>query len=130
MWAHDRASKATGMQVVAVGPGSATLTMRVRADMLNGHRSCHGGYLFTLADSAFAFACNSHNQRAVAQHCSITYLKPAFEDDLLSAVATECAVAGRTGLYDVTIRNQREELIAQFRGHSRTIKGQHVETAT
>lgn len=128
MWAEDRATQSTGMTVVDIAPGRATLTMRVRADMLNGHHTCHGGFLFTLADSAFAFACNTHNQKAVAQHCSITYLQPAFENELLTATAEEAALTGRSGLYDIAIRNEKNELVAQFRGHSRTIKGQHVET--
>jgi len=130
MWAEDRASQSTGQTVVDVAPGTATLTMTVTATMLNGHHTCHGGFLFTLADSAFAFACNSHNQKAVAQHCSITYLQPAFEGELLTATATECDLSGRSGLYDVAVRNPKGELVAQFRGHSRTIPGQHVEIDT
>ncbi|MEM9605437.1 MAG: hydroxyphenylacetyl-CoA thioesterase PaaI [Pseudomonadota bacterium] len=128
MWSTDKASQAAGMRVVAVAPGQATLEMRVRDDMVNGHGICHGGYLFLLADSTFAFACNSHNQKAVAQQCAITFLKPAFEHELLTATATELAQQGRSGIYDIAVRNDAGEVVAQFRGHSRTIKGQHVET--
>lgn len=123
MWADDAGSQALGMRIESVGPGRAVLGMTVRHDMLNGHGSCHGGFLFSLADSAFAFACNSGNQRTVAQHCSITYLAPAFEHDRLTAVASEVHRAGRSGLYDVRITNQKQEAIAEFRGHARTIRG-------
>ncbi|MEM6988239.1 MAG: hydroxyphenylacetyl-CoA thioesterase PaaI [Pseudomonadota bacterium] len=130
MWADDRASQAAGMSVIAVAPGTATLQMRVRDDMVNGHGICHGGYMFLLADSTFAFACNSHNQKAVAHQCAITYLQPVFENELLTATASELVMQGRSGIYDIAIRNDKDEIVAQFRGHSRTIKGQHVETST
>lgn len=123
MWTEDNASRKLGMRIETVGPGSATLTMTVTGDMTNGHRTCHGGYIFTLADSAFAFACNSHNQRAVAQHCSVTYIAPAFEGDTLTAKAREVARQGRSGIYDISVSNQKGEQVAEFRGHSRNIPG-------
>ncbi len=106
MWANDHASQGLGMEIVAVGPGSATLTMRVRKDMLNGLGTCHGGFMFTLADSAFAFACNTHNQFTVAQHCSITYHAPPGEGVLLMATAREVHRAGRSGLYDISVAGE------------------------
>ena len=124
MWAGDRASQSLAMSLDAVAPGSATVSMAVRGDMVNGHGTCHGGFLFTLADSAFAFACNSHNARAVAQECSVTFLAPAREGDRLRAVAKERYRAGRTGLYDVTVSNGTGP-VAEFRGLSRTVRGHH-----
>ena len=100
--------------------------MPVREDMLNGHGLCHGGMIFTLADSAFAFACNSYNQMAVAQHCSITYLIPGRIGDRLTATAREVSRRGRSGLYDIRITNQDGAHVAEFRGHSRTVKGTHL----
>ncbi|MGB8621688.1 MAG: hydroxyphenylacetyl-CoA thioesterase PaaI [Paracoccaceae bacterium] len=129
MWAEDGASQALGMHLADVGPGTATMTMKVRADMLNGHGTCHGGFMFTLADSTFAFACNSYNKKTVAQHCSITYHAPAFEGDLLTANGSEVSRAGRSGLYDIAVTNQDGALIASFRGHSRTIAGTHFDEA-
>ncbi|MDO4230776.1 MAG: hydroxyphenylacetyl-CoA thioesterase PaaI [Lautropia sp.] len=131
MLTDDEATQALGMKILDVVPGQAQLQMRVTKMMLNGHGTCHGGFLFSLADSAFAFACNTYNQRTVAQHCSISYLAPAFEHDELTATATELTRSGRSGLYDVLIRNQKDELLAVFRGHARTIKGTLLpETAT
>lgn len=126
MWASDNASQALGMAITKVAPGAATLTMTVRTDMTNGHKTCHGGFIFALADSAFAFACNSYNQRAVAQLASVNYLAPAFEGDLLTATATETWRKGRGGIYDIRVENQKGEHIAEFRGHSRTVKGTHL----
>ena len=123
MWAQDRASRALGMAIAQIGPGSATLTMTVTEAMVNGHGLCHGGYIFTLADSAFAFACNSHNQRAVAQNCTITYVAPGRLDDSLTATCREVSRTGRSGIYDVTVTRQDGEAIAEFRGLSRTVKG-------
>lgn len=123
MLADDFATRDLAMQLLQVDAGQASISMPIQQKMLNGHGSCHGGYMFTLADSCFAFACNTYNQRTVAQHCSITYLAPAFENDELTATATEVSRVGRSGIYDVVIRNQRGEHIAEFRGHSRTIKG-------
>ena len=129
MWENDSASQALGMELIKVSPGHAEILMKIRADMTNGHKTCHGGFIFSLADSAFAFACNSHNQKAVAHHCSITYIAPAFEADSLTACANEISRSGRSGIYDITITNQSNEIIAHFRGHSRTIKGVHVALA-
>jgi acyl-CoA thioesterase len=125
MFARDLASQAMGMRIVKVGPGSAELTMKVRADMLNGHATCHGGFIFTLADSAFAFACNSANLATVASGCTIDFIAPAREDDVLTAIGLERSLSGRTGIYDIEVRNQRGEMIALFRGKSYRIKG-HV----
>jgi acyl-CoA thioesterase len=127
MYEADAASQSLGMRVQAVGPGCATLTMRVRADMLNGHRTCHGGLIFSLADSAFAFACNSRNVSTVASGCTIDFLAPAVEGDVLTAEARERSLAGRTGVYDVTVSNQDGRAVALFRGRSYRIKGQVVE---
>ena len=125
MWDGDQASQHLGMALVAVAPGQATLTMTVRAEMTNGHKTCHGGFLFTLADSAFAFACNTYNQRTVAQIAQISFLAPAFEGDVLTAAAREIHRRGRGGLYDVRVTNQHGATVAEFRGHSRTVKGTH-----
>jgi acyl-CoA thioesterase len=125
MFARDSASQAMGMRIVMVGPGRAELTMKVRADMLNGHATCHGGFIFTLADSAFAFACNSANLATVASGCSIDFIAPAREDDVLTAIGAERSLSGRTGVYDIEVRNQRGETVALFRGKSYRIKG-HV----
>jgi acyl-CoA thioesterase len=125
MFAKDRASQMMGMRIVKVGPGRAELTMTVRADMLNGHATCHGGFIFTLADSAFAFACNSNNQTTVASGAGIDFIAPAREGDVLTAAAEERSATGRTGVYDITVRNQRGETIALFRGKSHRVKG-HV----
>ena len=127
MFANDRASQALGMSIGRVAPGEAELTMTVRADMVNGHAICHGGFVFTLADSTFAFACNSYNANTVAQGCAIEFLAPAREGDVLTAVGRERNRAGRTGVYDIEVRNQRGETIALFRGKSYQIKGQVVD---
>ena len=124
MWANDRASKMLGMQVLAVGPGSATLVMTVREDMLNGHDLCHGGLVTTLADSAFAFACNAHNEVTVAAGFDVNLLAAARLGDVLTARATEVSRAGRTGVYDIAVINQRGEAVAAFRGRSYSMKGQ------
>jgi acyl-CoA thioesterase len=118
MFADDAASKMLGMQIAQVEPGRAVVTMTVRADMLNGFAICHGGLIATLADSAFAFACNSRNALTVASGFGIDILKSARLDDVLTATAEETSLAGRTGLYDITVRNQHGDLIAMFRGRS------------
>lgn len=123
MWDKDLASRSLGMSLDAAGPGEATLSLTITAAMTNGHKTCHGGYIFTLADSAFAFACNSYNQNTVAQHCSVTFLRPAFEGDRLTATAREVSRIGRGGIYDIKVTNQNGEHVAEFRGHSRTVKG-------
>jgi acyl-CoA thioesterase len=129
LFESDQASKALGMRIVEVTPGSALLTMAVRADMLNGHRMCHGGLIATLADSAFAFACNSYNEMTVASGFAIELLAPGRLGDLLSARCTEVSKAGRTGVYDTEVTNQRGERIAMFRGRSYTIKGKPAVAA-
>ncbi len=123
MWARDKATQALGMSLSAIGPGSATMTMPVRQDMLNGHLICHGGFIFTLADSAFAYACNSQNINTVAAGCQIDFLAPAREGELLVAEATERVKAGRTGIYDIAVRVQGGRQIALFRGKSHQIGG-------
>lgn len=123
MLANDRASKALGMQVRDIAPGRATVTMTVRPDMLNGFDICHGGLVTTLADSAFAFACNSYNELTVASGFSVDLVAPAREGDVLTAVAEEVSLAGRTGVYDVNVTNQRGERVAVFRGRSYRVKG-------
>ncbi|MGQ0664768.1 MAG: hydroxyphenylacetyl-CoA thioesterase PaaI [Pseudomonadota bacterium] len=130
MWALDRASQALGMKILAVGPGTAKLQMTVRADMCNGHRTCHGGMIFTLADSAFAFACNSANKKTVAQSCTVTFIAAAREGDTLTAAAEERHRAARTGVYDVAVTDQAGRLVAVFRGHSYEIKGEVVQGPT
>jgi acyl-CoA thioesterase len=127
MYARDPASQTMGMRLGSVGPGRAELTMTVRADMLNGHAICHGGFIFTLADSAFAYACNSYNLTTVASGCAIDFVAPAREGDLLTALAQERSVSGRTGVYDIEVRNQRGETIAYFRGRSYRVKGHVIE---
>jgi acyl-CoA thioesterase len=129
MWARDAASQGLGMRIVGVAPGTATLAMRVRNDMLNGHDICHGGFIFTLADSAFAFACNSYNLMTVASGCSIDFVAPAREGDELTASARERSASGRTGVYDIEVTNQRGETVALFRGKSYRIKGQPVDAS-
>ena len=129
MFARDAATRSLGMEIIAMGPGTAQLTMRVRPDMLNGHQSCHGGFIFALADSAFAFACNSHNRNTVASGCSIDYLAPGREADLLTAHAVEQSRSGRTGVYDITVSNQDGVRIALFRGKSYQISGAVIAVA-
>ena len=129
MWRDDNASKWLGMKVEEVRPGYARLSMTVTPNMVNGHNLCHGGLIFTLADSTFAFACNSHNQRAVAAAASIDFFAPAFLGDVLTAEGIEQALKGRTGVYDMKVHNQKNELIALFRGKSASIKGLLVEDA-
>jgi acyl-CoA thioesterase len=129
MWRDDNASKWLGMRIDEVRPGYARLSMTVTPNMVNGHNLCHGGLIFTLADSTFAFACNSHNQRAVAAGASIEFLAPAFLGDELTAEGVEQSLKGRTGVYDMKVTNQKNELIALFRGKSATIKGVLVEGA-
>jgi acyl-CoA thioesterase len=123
MWRDDRASQGLGMEVLAVGPGSATLAMTVRGDMLNGHDICHGGLVTTLADSAFAFACNAYNEVTVASGFDVNLIAAARLGDRLTATAREVSKAGRTGVYDIDVCNQRGEPVAAFRGRSYTMKG-------
>lgn len=123
----DRASQALGMTVESCGPGRATVAMTVRSDMVNGHRICHGGLIFTLADSAFAFACNSHGDNTVAAGAAIEFLLPAREGDVLRAIATERWRAGRAGIYEIDVKNQRGETVAMFRGRSHQIAGRLID---
>ncbi|MFY9913065.1 MAG: hydroxyphenylacetyl-CoA thioesterase PaaI [Nocardioidaceae bacterium] len=129
MWKDDEASRQLGMTLDAVSLGAATLSMPVRNDMTNGHGTVHGGFIFALADSAFAFACNSHNERAVAQACDIVFAAPAHRGDHLVAVATERHRFGRNGIYDIRVTRDSADgaVIAEFRGRSRTIGGALVE---
>jgi len=129
MYARDSATQSLGMQIHQVKPGYARLSMLVCSDMLNGHQTCHGGFIFTLADSAFAFSCNSRNLNTVASGCSIDYVAPAFANDVLTAEAQERALAGRTGVYDITVSNQDGKTIALFRGKSYRIRGEVVPAA-
>ena len=121
MWAQDEASNGLGMALQRVAPGQAVITMTVMRDMTNGLKTCHGGFIFTLADSAFAFACNTYNEMTVAQHCSVTYITPGALGDRLTATAREVSRKGRSGIYDVTITREDGTVIAEFRGHSRTL---------
>ena len=121
MWSEDRASQALGMVLEDVGPGTARMAMLVADHMTNGHGMCHGGFIFTLADSAFAFACNSHNERAVAAQGAISFLAPAQRGEKLLAVAEERQRAGRSGIYDVRVTGGDGRIIAEFSGHSRTL---------
>jgi len=123
MMRGDRASSMMGIEVVAIGPGSATLTMTVSEDMLNGHDICHGGFITTLADSAFAFACNAYNELTVASGFDVNLLAAGKRGDVLTATAREVSKAGRTGVYDIDVQNQRGQQLAAFRGRSYTMKG-------
>ena len=126
MWALDRASQGLGMRLLAVSDGAAFVEMRVRADMLNGFDICHGGFITTLADSAFAFACNSGNEVTVASGLNVDFVAPAHGGDVLTARAFEVSHAGRTGVYDITVMNQRGEKVALVRGRSYRMKGRPV----
>jgi acyl-CoA thioesterase len=130
MWEGDNASSGLGMALVSVAPGQSAVTMPITEAMVNGHGTCHGGFIFSLADSAFAFACNSYNQRAVAQHCSITFLAPGRLGDMLTAQGAELSRTGRSGIYDIAISNQDGVAVAIFRGHCRTIKGELLPGVT
>jgi acyl-CoA thioesterase len=124
MFAVDTASKDTmGMELLACEPGRAVMRMAVQALHLNGHQICHGGFIFTLADSTFAFACNSHNRNAVAAGCSIEFLRPAHAGDVLTCEGVEQTLSGRHGIYDMRVSNQRGEVVAMFRGKSAVIAG-------
>ncbi|MEQ5871612.1 hydroxyphenylacetyl-CoA thioesterase PaaI [Sagittula sp. NFXS13] len=123
LWENDNASQRLGITLLSVAPGEAVLTMTITDQMTNGHGNAHGGYIFSLADSAFAFACNTYNQVTVAQHCSVTYIAPGSLGDTLTATAQEVSRTGRSGIYDIAITRADGTLIATFRGHSRTLKG-------
>jgi acyl-CoA thioesterase len=128
MWKEDDASKGLGMEIVEIKPGQATLAMTIAPHMVNGQRIAHGGFIFTLADSAFAFACNSHNERVVAAQGSITFIRPGRLGDRLIATAREISRSGRSGIYDVRV-TVGDDVIAEFRGHSRVIGGNWLPTA-
>lgn len=130
MWKGDQASQTLGMTILDVDEGGATMVLTVTPRHANGHQICHGGVTFSLADSAFAFACNSRNQATVAQHNFISYLAPAHVGDVLTATATEVSLTGRSGIYDVVVTNQDGLGIAEFRGFSRAIKGQFFDEQT
>ena len=130
MWQNDRASKWLGLELVEVGEGRAVMTLEVKPHHCNGHGTCHGGVTFSLADSAFAFACNSRNRRTVAQHNLVSYIAPAREGDMLRAEAREVSLSGANGIYDVDVVRQDGTKIAEFRGMSRMIKGQFFEEST
>ena len=131
MFAVDTASKDTlGMELLACEPGRAVLRMTVRELHLNGHKICHGGFIFTLADSTFAFACNSHNRVTVAAGCSIEFLRPGQLGDVLTCEGLEQTLSGRHGIYDMKVTNQRGEVVAMFRGKSASIKGTVVPEET
>jgi len=126
LFANDRASKAMGMRIVAISEGAAFLEMPVRDDMVNGFDICHGGFITTLADSAFAFACNSTGDMTVAAGLTVDFLAPARAGDVLTARAFEVVQSGRTGVYDITVTNQRGEQVAMVRGRAHRIKGRRV----
>jgi len=123
MWTDDATSRGLGIQLISVEPGRAMLAMAVTETMVNWHNTCHGGFIYILADTAFGYASNSRNRRMVAQHCSITYLNPAQRGDRLTAHAIERQRAGRSGLYDVAVTREDGTPIAEFRGHARAIEG-------
>ncbi len=129
MWNEDDASKGLGMEILHIKPGEATLTMTILPHMVNGHGIAHGGFIFLLADSAFAFACNSHNERAVAAQCNISFIRPGKLGDRLIAVAREISRTGRSGIYDVRV-SVNDTAIAELRGHSRTLGGAWVPAAS
>ena len=129
IWADDAASHAHGLQLISVEPGHAVLVMTVTETMVNWHNTCHGGFIYLLADTAFGYACNSRNQRMVAQHCSISYLKAAQSGERLTAHAVERQLQGRSGIYDVAVKREDGTVIAEFRGHARAIAGNIVADA-
>ena len=128
MWKEDDASKGLGMEILQIKPGEATLTMTVKPHMVNGHGIAYGGFIFLLADSAFAFACNSHNERAVAAQCNISFIRPGKLGDRLIATAREISRTGRSGIYDIRVTVD-DTAIAEMRGHSRTVSGAWVAAA-
>ena len=130
MFAEDAASRGLGMQVEAVGPGYSKLLMTVRPDMLNGFKTCHGGFIAIFADSAFAFACNTHNEMTVASGIVVDFLAPVYEGDVLRAECHEVALTGRTGVYDITVTNQHGKTVVVMRGRSHTMKGKSVVDLT
>ncbi len=128
MYGQDKATQGLGITLIDIHPGHARMQMTVRGDMLNGHGMCHGGFIFTFADSSFAFACNSYNVQTVAAGCSIEFLAPAFEGEVLTASASEQSKSGKTGIYDVVVTNADGKKIALMRGKSHQIKGEVIPT--
>jgi acyl-CoA thioesterase len=128
MWKDDDASQGLGMEILDVKAGQATLAMTVKPHMVNGHGIAHGGFIFLLADSTFAFACNSRNERAVAAQCNISFIKPGKLGDRLVATAKEISWTGRSGIYDVRVTVDGVA-IAELRGHSRTVGGAWIPVA-
>lgn len=128
LYARDRNAQSVGIQLEEIRPGFARMHLKIRPDMVNSHGTCHGGVLFTLADTAFAYACNSYNHNTVASGCSIDFVAPAHVGDNLTAVAEERARAGRTGVYDIEIRNGHGQAVAFFRGKSYRVKGEVVQS--
>ncbi len=129
MWEDDATSRALGIELISVAPGQAVLAMTASAAMVNWHNTCHGGYIYLLADTAFGYACNTHNQRMVAQYCSISYLNPVRRGERLTAHATERQRQGRGGIYDVAVKRGDGTVVAEFRGHGRIIEGTLVPIA-
>lgn len=127
MWQNDAASKYLGIEVLSVGPGTASLRMLIENRHLNGHGVCHGGFIFTLADSAFAYACNSYNQVTVAQQAAISFISPVHPGDSLTATAREVNRSGRSGIYDIEVVRTDGQVVAEFRGCSRTVRGTNYD---
>jgi acyl-CoA thioesterase len=127
MYANDKATQHLGIELVSIAPGQSAMRMTIKDFMVNGHGICHGGYLFLLADSAFAFACNSHGQFAVAAGANIDFLAPGKLGDVLTAVGKQITQGKRSGLYDMTVTNQDGVVLAIFRGRSATIKGSFIQ---
>ena len=130
MYEADGCTRALGMELLEVRAGYARLSMAVRPEFLNGHQTCHGGMIFSLADSAFAFACNSYNVNTVAAGCSIEFLRPVLRDEVLTAEAVEQVLSGRNGVYDIRVTNRAGETVALFRGKSAQIRGNVIPVAT
>ncbi|PYE12689.1 acyl-CoA thioesterase [Paraburkholderia silvatlantica] len=130
MYEADGCTRALGMELLEVRAGYARLSMTVRPEFLNGHQTCHGGMIFSLADSAFAFACNSYNVNTVAAGCSIEFLRPVLHDEVLTAEAVEQVLSGRNGVYDIRVTNRAGETVALFRGKSAQIRGNVIPVAT
>ncbi|CAG9272157.1 acyl-CoA thioesterase [Paraburkholderia unamae] len=129
MYEADGCTRALGMELLEVRAGYARLAMAVRPEFLNGHQTCHGGMIFSLADSAFAFACNSYNVNTVAAGCSIEFLRPVLRDEVLTAEAVEQVLSGRNGVYDIRVTNRAGETVALFRGKSAQIRGNVIPVA-
>ena len=129
MWQEDHAARGLGMAICQVGPGTATLSMPVRQDMVNSHGTCHGAFIFAVADAAFAYACNSDNHRAVAGGADINFLAPALLGEVLTAFGTRRQQGGRSGIYDIEVSDRQGTLVAVFRGRSVRVKGQHLDPA-